>query len=555
MITPAPDHSGLGVVYFFYAAEASDVGGLTVSIPRPAVLDQSDVSGVVHISATQQGALLLQPLTAGGGPVRDQIRHQLLLAIRSGRLAPDDRLPSSRDLAADVGVSRGTVVEAYGQLVQEGYLTARPGSGTVVAAQPPAAPREGGAPLTWVPATPSDVPVIDLRPGAPDLGAFPRSAWSSATSHVMRTVPDLELGYVPPWGVAVLRTQLAGHLARTRVTDAGPDDVVITSGVTQALTLTCRVLTGLGHVSLAVEDPSNAIQRQVLGRYVDTVLEVPVDEEGLVVDALARTGTRAVLVTPAHQHPTGVALSAARRAALAAWALDVGGVVIEDDYDAEFQFGRSSTPSMQGTDPGHVVHVGSVSKTLAPGLRLGWVLAPPALRAPLASAKRDDDFGTSVIIQHTLARLLETGTYDRHLRGLRRRYSHQRQVLVEALARRAPHWEVRGADAGLHLCVTVPDDVDEVAAVARAAELGLLVLDLGRLRSAAGPKGFVLGYARLREHQADEAVARLARAVQRAAEGAVPVVAPRPPAPADPATSRLGTTSLDYFRSGSTVPV
>ena len=274
-------------------------------------------------------------------------------------------------------------------------------------------------------------------------------------------------------------------------------------------------------------------------------------------------------MTPAHQHPTGVVLSAARRTALAAWARDVDGVVVEDDYDAEFQFGRSSAPSLQGADPGHVVHVGSVSKTLAPGLRLGWALAPPALRGDLVDAKRDDDFGTSVLTQHALARLMATGTYDRHLRRLRQRYQLQRRALVEALARHLPHWGVRGAAAGLHLCVGAPDDVDEDAAVARAAELGLLVLGLGRLRSAAGPKGFVLGYARLREHQADAAITRLADAAARAGTrragtrrsgaGADAAGAPGPvgrqrraAAPAGPAAPRLGTTSLDYFRSAPT---
>ena len=218
----------------------------------------------VRARAAQRGGLLLAPIAPGGGPVRDQLGRQLVEAVRSGRLGPGDRLPSTRDLAADVGVSRGTVVEAYGQLVQEGYLSARPGSGTVVAARPSPAPRDDGGPPTWAPATPGDVAVIDLRPGAPDLSAVPRSAWASATGHVLRTVADLELGYAPPWGVTALRAQLAGHLARTRATTAGPGDVLVTSGVTQALTLTCRVLSARGHLSLAVEDPSNAVQRQVL---------------------------------------------------------------------------------------------------------------------------------------------------------------------------------------------------------------------------------------------------------------------------------------------------
>ncbi len=503
----------------------------------------------------RRGELLLEVSRATGEPVREQLRRQLIDAMDAGRLAPGDRLPPSRHLAVDLRVSRGTVVEVYDQLQHEGYLESRRGSGTLVAERTPDHPGREGPPTTWVPAVPDEEPLLDLRPGAPDLAAFPRAAWSSATRHVLRVLPDRELGYVPPWGSAALRTQLAGHLSRTRVTAAGPDDVVVTSGVTQALTLTCRVLSELGHRALAVEDPSNAIQRRVLGRHVPEVLDVPVDDEGLDVAALERSGARAVLVTPAHQHPTGVVLSPRRRAALVDWADRVDGWVVEDDYDAEFRFGRLAAPSLQGAAPHRVVHVGSVSKTLAPGLRLGWLLAPPAVRAALVGAKRDDDFGTSVLTQHALAHLLSTGGYDRHLRRLRLRYRGQRRALVEALDRHLPAWRVQGAEAGLHFCVMAPEDVDEVAVVDAAAERGLLVLDLGRLRSTAGPPGLVLGFARVREHQADLAVRRLCDAVAAAAAGSRAGASPRPlPLPDPDSARRLGTTALDYFPPGSTRP-
>jgi GntR family transcriptional regulator/MocR family aminotransferase len=503
--------------------------------------------------STRRGELLVEVSRAGGEPVRAQLRRQLIRAMDTGRLLPGDRLPPSRHLAADLRVARGTVVEVYDQLQHEGYLETRRGSGTLVAERTNGHTPVAGPPTTWVPTVPAEALLLDLRPGAPDLAAFPRAAWSAATSHVLRTLPDQELGYVPPWGAAALRTQLAGHLSRTRLTAAGPEDVVVTSGVTQALTLTCRVLTDLGHRALAVEDPSNAIQRRVLGRHVPAVLDVPVDEEGLDVGALERSGARAVLVTPAHQHPTGVALSPRRRAALVAWADRVGGWIVEDDYDAEFQFGRLASPSLQGAAPHRVVHVGSVSKTLAPGLRLGWLLAPPALRAALVGVKRDDDFGTSVLTQHALARLLATGTYDRHLRRLRLRYRGQRRALVAALALHLPGWQVQGAAAGLHLCALVPADVDEVAVVDAAAERGLLVLDLGRLRSAPGPPGLVLGFARMRERQADVAVRRLRDAVAAAATRPAAGGVPRPLSLPDPRSAgRLGTTALDYFPPGST---
>ncbi len=509
--------------------------------------------------SSRRGELLVEVSRTGGEPVREQLRRQLIAAMDGGRLTPGDRLPPSRHLAADLRVARGTVVEVYDQLQHEGYLETRRGSGTLVAERTPGHAPVAGPPTTWVPAVPEEAPLLDLRPGAPDLAAFPRAAWSAATGHVLRTLPDRELGYVPPWGSVALRTQLAGHLSRTRITAAGPEDVVVTSGVTQGLTLTCRVLTDLGHRALAVEDPSNAIQRRVLGRHVAAVLDVPVDDEGLDVGALQRSGARAVLVTPAHQHPTGVVLSPRRRAALLAWADRVEGWIVEDDYDAEFQFGRQAVPSLQGTAPGRVVHVGSVSKTLAPGLRLGWLLAPPALRAALVGTKRDDDFGTSVLTQHALAHVLGTGVYDRHLRRLRLRYRRQRRALVDALARHLPAWRVQGAEAGLHLCAMGPAGVDEVAVVDAAAERGLLVLDLGRLRSTAGPPGLVLGFARIREHQADLAVRCLRDAVAAAAAASrsrsrsegVPRTLPLP----DPRSAgRLGTTALDYFPPGSTRP-
>jgi GntR family transcriptional regulator/MocR family aminotransferase len=512
--------------------------------------------GVDHVrGSTQRGELLLEVVRTSSEPVREQLRRQLIQAMDAGRLTHGDRLPPSRHLAADLRLARGTVVEVYDQLQHEGYLETRRGSGTLVAKRVPEPAPTGTPPTTWVPAVPDEAALLDLRPGAPDLAAFPRAAWSSAMNHVLRVLPDRELGYVPPWGSVALRTQLAGHLARTRITAAGPDDLVVTSGVTQALTLTCRVLSELGHHALAVEDPSNAIQRRVLGRHVRAVLDVPVDDEGLDVGALERSGARAVLVTPAHQHPTGVVLSPRRRAALVDWADRVEGWIVEDDYDAEFQFGRLAVPSLQGAAPHRVVHVGSVSKTLAPGLRLGWLLAPPALRAALVGVKRDDDFGTSVLPQHALARLLATGAYDRHLRQLRLRYRSQRRALVEALARHLPAWRVQGAAAGLHLCVLVPEDVDEVAVVEAATDRGLLVLDLGRLRSTVGPPGLVLGFARIREHQADSAVRRLRDAVTAAAgaPGSRAEGVPRPlPLPDPRSAGRLGTTALDYFPPGST---
>jgi len=292
-----------------------------------------------------------------------------------------------------------------------------------------------------------------------------------------------------------------------------PDGVVVVSGATQGLTLLSRMLLRDGEDRLAVEDPSNAIQRQLLGRLGVTVVDVPVDESGLRVDVLAATKTRAVLCTPAHQYPSGVVLSPARRELLLRWASDVGGLIIEDDYDAEFRYDRAPLACLQGMDPQHVVLLGSVSKTLAPALRLGWVVTPPTLLPALRGIKRDDDFGCNAISQHVFARLVESGAYDRHLRGLRRRYRQRRYAFIDALARRLPDWQVMGSAGGLHLTVALPPHVPEARLVAAAAGLGLSVLGLDGMshHKASGP-GIVISYARATPDMCEDAVVRLAKA-------------------------------------------
>ncbi|MGI8698016.1 MAG: PLP-dependent aminotransferase family protein [Mycobacteriales bacterium] len=446
-----------------------------------------------------------------GRPLAAQLRSQIRDAVRTGRLAAGTTLPPSRTLARDLGLSRGVVVEAYSQLVAEGFLVAARGSRTAVApgAAMPARPERARP-------GPVSAPLLDLRPGAPDLGTFPRSAWAAAVRHSLQRVPDSELGYLAPWGATALRDQLAAYLRRVRGAMASADDVVVVAGVTQGLTLCARALVADGQEELAVEDPSNAVQRGVLGRYGLRIRDVRVDGSGIDVAALARTGARAVVVTPAHQYPTGVALSPGRRAALLRWARDVDGLVIEDDYDAEFRYDRQPVGCLQGLDPSRVALVGSVSKSLAPGLRLGWLVPPPALLRSVAEAKRDDDFGTNVIEQHALARLLDSGFYDRHLRRLRRRYRGRRDRLVAELSRQLPGCRVTGLAAGLHLLLELPAEVDEALVVEAAMRVGLGVLGASAMRGGPGPPALVVGYARLSESVAADAISRLSTAVAAA---------------------------------------
>jgi len=434
---------------------------------------------------------LLVHLDRSAGRLGGQVRGGLRDAIRGGRVPPGFRMPSTRALAESLGVSRGMIVEAYEQLVAEGYLTSRHGSGTRVSAAYAATSRaESAGPLVE--------PAIthDLKLGVPDLGTFPRAAWLAATRHVLNTAPHSAFGYPGPSGAPGLRAELAEYLGRVRAAQVRPENVVIVNGVAQGLALVSQALRGLGHDVLAVEDPSGLGQRGIFTTHGLDLTFVPCDDQGLDVDALERSGARAVLVTPAHQYPTGVVLSPTRRAALIRWARAHDALVVEDDYDAEFRYDRDPVGCLQGLAPDHVVHVGSTSKALAPGLRLGWAVLPAALIERVHGLKTHADLGSAVLPQLALARLLETGGYDRHLRAMRAHYRRRRDAVADALAAHLPDARVHGIAAGLHLCVELPPGADEFATVNRARERGVRVDAMGPMRvGASGPAAVVIGYA------------------------------------------------------------
>ncbi|WP_067178682.1 aminotransferase-like domain-containing protein [Microtetraspora niveoalba] len=482
------------------------------------------------------------------GGLAGQIAGELREAIRSGRLGRGARLPASRDLARDLGLSRGVVVEAYEQLVAEGFLDARVGVGTRVASGPVTRAEPGLA-------VRSDEPGANYyghRPTSPDLSAFPRQAWLAAIRHVLATLPGDCLDYGDPGGVAELRAELAAYLRRVRAADTDTGEVVVVTGVAQGLSLVVRALveSGAGRaaadgdhgplpaasdgaapaaiggesegavsegavsegavsegavsegaVLLAVEEPTSPRQLPLLRRAGARLTGVPVDAEGIDVAALARTGARAVLLTPAHHYPTGVVLSPRRRAELIAWAADTGAVILEDDYDAEFRFDREPIGCLQGLAPDRVVLAGSVSKALAPGLRLGWLVAPPAVAAAVRRARGELDLGSPVIDQYALARFLSTGGYDRHLRRMRREYRRRRDALVGALAEHLPGVRAHGISAGLHLYAELPAGWDERRVAEAARACGLTVDPL--------PSALVIGFARFPEHRIAEAVRQL----------------------------------------------
>ena len=448
--------------------------------------------------------LLVELDRATSEPLHRQLADGLRSAIRSGRLAPHARMPSTRTLAADLGVSRRLVVDAYSQLTAEGFLLSRHGSGTRVATVEAAS-----APPRAEPTRRFDV---DFLPGSPDLGSFPRAAWLRALRTGLAGVGSESLGYVEPQGLASARVAVADYLRRTRGVQADPRHIVLCSGASQAVALLSSAL-GEGQLPLAMEDPGFWLHRMILRHNGIEPTPVPVDEDGIDVAALADSGARTVLCTPAHQSPTGVVLSAARRTALVEWAR-AGHLVIEDDYDAEYRYDRAPVGAVQGVVPDRVIYVGSTSKTLAPGLRIGWMVLPSELLGAIRLAKSLADTGSSVMDQIAFTELLTSGAYDRHLRQMRRRYLGRRNALLAALARHLPQATVLGAAAGVHLSVRFPPGYPVSDLVRRAAAMRVNVEPLSHCYAdtATAPPGLLLGYANLTESQIDAGVAALAKA-------------------------------------------
>ncbi|OIK05846.1 PLP-dependent aminotransferase family protein [Streptomyces monashensis] len=438
--------------------------------------------------------------TDTGDGRRIGLERALRDGIRDGRLAPGTRLPATRRLAADLGVSRGTAKAAYDQLVAEGYLTARQGSGTRVAALPPTPDATGPQAAAHARA-----PRFDLRPGSPDVGAFPAAAWLRALRRAIATAPSLAYDYGDPRGRVELRTALSGYLGRARGVVAPPERIVITSGYVQGLALLTRVLDG---ATVAMEDPGLPFHREVVRRGGGTVRPVPVDARGVRPEELGAAA--AVVVTPAHQYPTGVTLHPERRRALGDWARARGGLIVEDDYDGEFRYDRQPVGALQGMAPGQVVYLGTASKTLGPALRLGWMVLPAHLVEAVADAKLHSDHHTETIGQLALAELIDSHAYDRHVRACRLRYRRRRDQLLDRLGTGR---RVRGIAAGLHALIDVPDEAE---ALARAQEQGLAVGTLGDHWHTPGapadrPQGLVVGYGTPRERAYPDALEALAK--------------------------------------------
>ena len=452
-----------------------------------------------------------------------RLYHGLREAILDGRVGPGERLPSTREFAASLALSRNTVTEVYERLAREGYLEGKHGSGTYVAvhdAMPLRAPmRERAASAhvsAWakrLPRSRSVVPtrelVHDFRPGLPDLANFPIETWRRLASYNLRAMSNDVGRYGDAPGHSRLRTAIARYLAHSRAVACTAADVVICNGSQQALDLLARILVDPG-TCVAIENPGYTPAGSIFAAMGATIVPVPVDDEGIVVERLPRTA-RVVYVTPSHQFPLGVELSLARRKALLAFARHHGTVVVEDDYDSEFRFGGRAMESLQGLDRAdRVVYLGTFSKVLFPGLRLGYVVAPPWLQGALTAAKWITDRHTSALEQLVMADFIAEGHFRRHVKRMERVYRERRQALVASLVRYAGRQlTLLPSHAGLHVTGELPAGFDVEELVRRAQEAGVGLYSITPFYRGAFKPGLIFGYGACKVSEIEEGARRL----------------------------------------------
>ena len=457
---------------------------------------------------------LLLDLDTRRGRQRRSLREALRTAIQDGRLTAGTRLPASRALAEDLGLSRGVVTDTYDQLALEGYLDIRPRSAPVVASvlQPEACEPEPVAP-DWR---------FDFIAVTPDISLFPRTAWRRALETALQDAPDLALDYGDHRGRIELRETLAAYLGRVRGLRVEAGRILVTQGFSQGLDLLCRLLSARGARRIAVENPSLETFWDTIRSWGLELVAVPMDGAGPRIDVLDALRPDAFVVSPAHQFPTGQVMAPERRTALVAWARARDAVLIEDDYDAENRYDRQPIGALQGLDPDHVIHAGTVSKTLAPGLRLGWLSLPAEFVGELTHLKDLADSGSPTIDQLALRHLIDRGEYERHIARARGEYRARRDRLIAALATELPGMRPLGIAAGVHVLLPFPASIDDVAVAAEAARIGVNVRPLspayleGAERGSTPARGLLLGYGRLPIPRIDDAVAALARVVRDA---------------------------------------
>jgi GntR family transcriptional regulator / MocR family aminotransferase len=445
-------------------------------------------------------------------PLGLQIEQQVRALIRGGGLPVGRQLPATRALAVDLGVSRGVVVAAYAQLAAEGYLALRRGIAPTVAATAHEAAEDCPAE--------DDVPIaaarFNLRPDLPDFALFSRPQWLTATRTSLHQAANNDLAYGEPFGAVALRRRLAPFLARTRGVLASTARTGIFAGSTHALLTIASVLRESGATRIAVEDPGHRWRTRVLRASGLELVPVPVDAQGLRVELLP-DDVAAVIVSPDHQFPLGVALSAERRRALLDWAVAGDRLVLEHDYDGHFRYDRPAAGTLQALAPEHVAYIGTLSPLLVPTLRLGWAVLPARLVEPAALHVFANAVATPRLPQFALAEFIERGYLDRHLRRARAAYKRRRRLAVATLERRLPGASISGAPVGLYLAVTLPEGADEEALLGEARRRGIAVDGVGEHALGPQPPGLAVGFAALAEPTLRRALGELAASADRAA--------------------------------------
>lgn len=467
----------------------------------------------------------------GTGTLADRLYRELAAAIRDHRLDPGDALPPSRELAAQLGISRSTVTLAYERLTAEGYTAARVGAGTFVAEGAAAAARHAHRRPADAerPADERAAPAAySFRVGVPDVRLFPLAAWRRHVSRVLDTVEPLVAGHSTPEGDPGLRAGIAHHLGIARAVTTDADGVIVTAGAQQAINLLARVLLRPGDIA-AVEEPGYTPVRRTLEAHGARVVSMPVDADGADPAGLP-ANTRLVYVTPSHQFPTGVVMSRRRRQQLLDWAVAHDAVIIEDDYDSEHRFFDRPLEPLHVLDAdGVVAYVGTFSKALLPGLRVGYIIPPRHLLAPLRSARLLLDWHGDPVTQAALARLLDTGEFAAHMRRVRRVYRARHRIITSSVTDDLPGVRLLPSSAGLHVCVELPDAAPGTARRVRAAA-AVSGIDLGTLDEYCADRpreGLVLGFGAITADDIPDGVRVLRSTMRRVASRPDPVVGVR----------------------------
>jgi GntR family transcriptional regulator / MocR family aminotransferase len=472
-------------------------------------------------------------------PLHRQLYDRLRTGILAGQLSAGARLPSTRTLAVELGVSRTTVVTAFENLLAEGYLEGKVGSGTYVAGSLPeevlgvrARPAGPRLPLSGrglsrrgtLLATTRTTAVKDtgtpraFRPGVPALDEFPYVVWRRISGSVWRRPSGALLGYGDPAGYWPLRREISAHLATARAVRCDPEQVIVVSGSQQALDLASRVLLDPGD-AVWIEDPGYMGARGALAGSGARLVPVPVDEEGLVVAAgiQREPGARLACVTPSHQYPLGVTMSLARRLELLGWAERSGAWVIEDDYDSEYRYTGRPLEALQGLDAeGRIVYVGTFSKVLFPALRLGYLVVPPDLTDAFTAARELVDRHPPTVEQAVLAEFIASGHFGRHLRRMRALYAARQEVLLQEISQHLSGLlDASPAGSGMHLVGWLPAGTDDKKASRQAAQQGVEAPPISLYRTHENFRGgLMLGYAAVDEARSRDGVRRLARALE-----------------------------------------